>query len=209
MRLTKLGHACLLVEVEDARLLIDPGTFSHGFAALRGLTGILITHQHGDHLDPARIQAVAEANPDAAVVADPASAELLASLEVAARAVGAGDVLDLGAPVRVVGRDHAVIHRDIPVVPNVGFLIDGRLLHPGDALTVPAEPVEVLALPTMAPWMGAAAAVDFLRAVRPAVAVPIHDALLRDPRIYHRFFNQLGPAGTRLAPLDDGESCSV
>jgi hypothetical protein len=94
-------------------------------------------------------------------------------------------------------------------VPNVGLLIDGRLLHPGDALTVPAEQVEVLALPTMAPWMGVAAAVDFLRTVRPAVAVPIHDALLRDPRVYHRFFNQLGPAGTRLAPLDDGEACSV
>jgi Predicted Zn-dependent hydrolases of the beta-lactamase fold len=72
MRLTKLGHACLLVEVQDARLPIDPGTFSHGFAALRGLTGVPITHQHGDHLDPARIQAVAEANPDTAVVADAA-----------------------------------------------------------------------------------------------------------------------------------------
>jgi hypothetical protein len=33
------------------------------------------------------------------------------------------------------------------VVPNVGYLIGGRLFHPGDAFTPPGQPVEVLAVP--------------------------------------------------------------
>ena len=31
MQITRLGHSCLLVEDDNARLLIDPGTYSHGF----------------------------------------------------------------------------------------------------------------------------------------------------------------------------------
>jgi hypothetical protein len=51
-----------------------------------------------------------------------------------------GQELDLGGVgVRVAGRDHAVIHPDIPVVPNVGYLVGGRLFHPGDAFTPPGS----------------------------------------------------------------------
>ncbi len=31
MRITHLGHACLLVEFADARILIDPGNFADDF----------------------------------------------------------------------------------------------------------------------------------------------------------------------------------
>ncbi|HSF26115.1 MAG TPA: MBL fold metallo-hydrolase [Actinomycetes bacterium] len=208
MQLTKLGHAALLLEIGQARLLIDPGTYSHGFEDLRGLTGILITHQHADHLDPARIHALVAANPDALVLADAATTAVLAGLGIAATAASAGDTFEPGVLVEVVGQEHAVIHPDIPVVPNVGYLVAERLLHPGDALTVPDRPVELLALPMMAPWMRVADAVDYARAVHPAVVVPIHDALLADPRSYHKWIDQLGPAGTRLAPADGGEPVS-
>jgi hypothetical protein len=47
-------------------------------------------------------------------------------------------------------------------------------MHPGDALFVPGEPVEVLAAPAAPPWMRISEAVDYLRAVAPEHAVPIH-----------------------------------
>ena len=47
-------------------------------------------------------------------------------------------------------------------------------MHPGDALFVPDEPVDVLATPAAAPWMKISEAVDYLRAVAPTRAVPIH-----------------------------------
>ena len=92
-----------------------------------------------------------------------------------------GDELDVGTPVEVFAGDHAVVHRDVPVIPNACYLIGGRLLHPGDSLTVLDRPVEILALPTSAPWMAVKEAIDYFRAVNPAVAIPIHEKVLANP----------------------------
>lgn len=203
MRITKFDHACLLVEDGGARVLLDPGTFSTGFEGLTGLTGVLITHQHPDHLDRDRIGALLEGSPDARVHADEGSVSVLADLGIAAEVARGGDAFDLaGLAVRVVGGEHAVIHPDLPVIPNVGYLLGGRFLHPGDAFTVPAEPVQVLGLPASAPWQKASEAVDYLRAVRPRVAVPIHDGLLARPAVYYGLFRQLAPEGTELTVID-------
>ncbi|HEV3497348.1 MAG TPA: MBL fold metallo-hydrolase, partial [Actinomycetes bacterium] len=176
MRLTKLGHSCLLVEEGGARLLLDPGNLSSGFEALEGLTAVLFTHQHADHLDQRRLRGLLDRNPRARVISDPGSAEPLGQAGVEAEVVADGQELDLGGVgVRVAGRDHAVVHPDIPVVPNVGYLVGGRLFHPGDAFTHPGQQVEVLAVPAAAPWLKVSEPIEYLRAVRPRVAVPVHD----------------------------------
>ena len=51
MQVTHFGHACVLVELGTARILIDPGEWSEGFSGLRDLDRILITHKHSDHPD--------------------------------------------------------------------------------------------------------------------------------------------------------------
>jgi L-ascorbate metabolism protein UlaG (beta-lactamase superfamily) len=210
MRLQKFGHACLLVESRDARLLIDPGTFSAGFEQLDGLTAVLVTHQHPDHIDVARLPALLERNPSMQVIADTATARMLGDDHgVVASVATAGEVFDLGMRVEVVGEMHAQIHPDIPQVPNVGYLVDDRLLHPGDAVDVTDSEVEILALPTMAPWMRLADAIEFLRAVGPKVAVPIHEALLRSPDLFYGAFRGLGPQGTQLQVLDDGAAVQL
>lgn len=181
MELTHFGHSCVLAEFGATRLLFDPGNFSHGFEGITGLSAILITHQHPDHADPHRLPALVEANPQAALYADPQTA---AQLGGPWQAVQVGDefVLD-DLTVRGVGGRHAVIHPEIPVIDNISYLIgDGdhpaRLMHPGDALFVPSEPVDVLAVPAAAPWMKISEAVDYLRAVSPTHAVPIHQGIV-------------------------------
>jgi hypothetical protein len=74
--------------------------------------------------------------------------------------------------------------------------VSGRFFTPGDALGVPDADVEVLGLPTAAPWLKLSEAVDLLRAVAPRVAFPVHDAVLATPQIWYGHVANLAPDGT-------------
>ena len=116
MRLTKFGHSCLLVEEGGARVLLDPGSFSEGFEELDGLTAVCVTHQHGDHLDAGRVRRLLDRNPGVRVVSDEGSAQALGEAGADVEVVGDGDELELGGlGLAVAGRDHAVVHPDVPV----------------------------------------------------------------------------------------------
>ncbi|MGW4329743.1 MBL fold metallo-hydrolase [Nocardia sp. NPDC004573] len=213
MRIAHFGHSCLLVELHGTKILFDPGTFSHGFEGLTGLDAIAVTHQHPDHIDPNRIDALVEANPGARLLSDPQTAEQRGGRW---EAVHAGNVLTLGE-LRITGGGgrHAVIHPEIPVIDNTVFQLGtaadpAQLVHPGDSLWVPPVPVGVLAAPAAAPWMRVSEAVDYLRAVAPRVALPIHYGIIREEAqgIYFGRLSEMAPAGTEfrvLTPENDIE----
>jgi L-ascorbate metabolism protein UlaG (beta-lactamase superfamily) len=213
VRITHFGHSCVLLDTGSARLLFDPGVFSAGFEELRDLDAILITHQHFDHLDAERLPALVAANPQAALVVDPGSVEETGKLGLDAQRVAPGDALTLGgAAVSVVGGEHAIIHPSVPMPPNAGYVVDhGAFYHPGDSLFVPEQRVDVLGLPTAAPWLKTGEAVDFLRAVAPRVAVPIHEGLLNDTgrQLTYGWFSRMVPDGGTVAVLTPREASAV
>ncbi len=183
MRLTHYGHACLLVEVDDSRILLDPGNFSDGFQELRDLDAIIVTHQHADHLDPERFDALVASNPQAQVLTDEETVEILADDGVQAQALTAGQQVGIGeVTVRAFGSRHAFNHSRVPVVANIGVLLSAAgsptLFHPGDAYDAEPGPVDVLAVPLNAPWTPVRDTIDFVRRVAPRSIVPIHDGLL-------------------------------
>lgn len=200
MRIVHHGHACVVLETDGARVLLDPGVFSEGFEAERELDAVLITHQHFDHFDEKRLPALLEANSGAKLFVDSGSAEIVRKLGLDAQVVRPGETFELnGTKVDVVGGQHEVIHPDIPVVRNVGYVFgDGAFYHPGDALFVPEQKIDVLALPTGAPWLKTSEAVDFMRLVAPRVAVPIHEAVLANPGMNYGFFTNLARKGTEV-----------
>ncbi|MEV6168601.1 MBL fold metallo-hydrolase [Streptomyces sp. NPDC051954] len=211
MKLTKKSHACIRLEKDGRTLVLDPGMFSEE-DAVAGADAILVTHEHPDHFDEARLRSAMDANPAAEIwtlksVADRISTAFPGRVHT----VGHGDAFTAaGFDVQVHGELHAVIHPDIPRITNVGYLIDGgRVFHPGDALTVPDHAVETLMLPVMAPWSKISEVIDYVREVEPQRAYDIHDALLTDLArpIYD---NQIGALGgsdhRRLTP---GESAEV
>ncbi|MFE9866509.1 MBL fold metallo-hydrolase [Streptomyces sp. NPDC005506] len=206
LTLTKKTHSCIRLEKDGRTLVIDPGGFSEQDAAL-GADAMLVTHEHADHFDEGRLRAGLEANPAAEVWTLRSVAEQLsAAFPGRVHTVGHGDTFTAaGFDVQVHGELHAVIHPDIPRITNIGFLVDGSLFHPGDALTVPDHPVDTLMLPVMAPWNKISEVIDYVREVKPRRAIDIHDALLTDLArpIYDRQIGSLGGADHgRLTPGD-------
>jgi L-ascorbate metabolism protein UlaG (beta-lactamase superfamily) len=165
-----------------------------------------------DHVNEAAINGALAARPDLRVYAPAALAGLFAAHEDQFTAVAAGVELTAGSfAVTVHGSEHAVIHPDIPVIANVGYLIDGSLYHPGDAYYVPEVPVSVLLLPTSGPWMKIGEAADYVRAVRPQQIVQIHEMLLSDIGLFlaDNLLGEQGLTGLPLTSVPAGESLTV
>jgi len=177
MKLTKFEHACLILEVANERLIIDPGVFTMPLGDLGEVVAVVVTHEHGDHWTPEQLQRIIERNPDV-VIYGPAGV-VAAAGEIAVTAVKDGDVIEVGAfTLKFFGEKHAVIHESIPVIDNVGVLVNDELFYGGDALVVPPVAVNTLAAPVGAPWLKIGDAMDYVVAVNPKRAFPVHEMVL-------------------------------
>jgi L-ascorbate metabolism protein UlaG (beta-lactamase superfamily) len=190
MRITHLGHAAVLAETGGVRILIDPGNLSEAWHSLTDLDAVLVTHQHPDHLDPQNLPALLAANPAAIVLVEPSILDLISSGELPSLgedAVGLqpGNQEIVGdAVVTAVGGQHAIIHRDVPRIGNVGYVLGSpdqpTLFHPGDSYDAIPDGIDILAVPAYGPWAAMKETIDFVRAVGALEGFPIHDELLSD-----------------------------
>jgi L-ascorbate metabolism protein UlaG (beta-lactamase superfamily) len=186
MKLTKYTHACVRLEKETGVLVLDPGTFSESAEALAGANAVLVTHEHPDHLDTEAVVDALNSNKDLALYA-PGSV----AAQLRGEASGAADRIHTVEPgssfqaagfeIRSFGGQHALIHPQIPMVANIGYLVDQNVYHPGDSFIIPdGLSVKTLLVPLHAPWSKSAEVVDFVIGVRAPHAFQIHDGLLNE-----------------------------
>ncbi len=211
MNITKREHACLVVEQDGASLVIDPGSFTAPFA-VEGLSAIVVTHEHADHVTREHLDRL---------LADAAGAvELFAPAGVVAahpdyhwQIVDGGDVRSAGPfALAFFGGHHATIHRSLPIVDNVGVFVNETLYYPGDSFTVPTGEVPVLAVPASAPWLKIGEVMDYLDAVRPRHAFPTHERVNSDAgnaMANARITHVIESHGGRVTVLQPGETLEL
>lgn len=180
MKVTKLGHCCLLLEVDGKRILTDPGVFTvEQHSTLQDIDIIVITHEHGDHLHTQSLQSVLENNPQTTVVSNSSVKAILQDLAIECE-VCEGKAINQykDITIKATAGKHAEIYKERGQVPTVSYYINQRLFLPGDSYEFPEHPVEILALPIAGPWCRLADAIEFALAVSPQYVFPVHDALL-------------------------------
>lgn len=180
MKVTKQEHACLIVESAGKNLVIDPGSFTRTLVRESVVVAIVITHEHADHWTSDQLEHILERNPDARIFG-PAGVVTAAST-FTVEAVKDGDTIVVEPfTLRFFGSEHAVIHRSIPIVDNVGVLVNDELYYAGDSYTIPSGvEVQTLAVPAGAPWLMIGDVIDYVTAVAPQRSFPVHEMTLSE-----------------------------
>lgn len=218
MKLTKYTHACVRLEKDNRVLVIDPGNFSETGEALAGAESVLVTHEHADHIDLDAVAGALRSNTELSLYAPAGVAAQMRSVAVDAQdrihAVEPGSTFQAaGFDIRSFGGQHALIHPQIPVVANIGYLLDENLYHPGDSFIIPdGISVKTLLVPLHAPWSKAGEVVDFVVGVRAPKAFQIHDGLLNDNglKVVEAHVQRIGAKyGTDYTHLAAGESVEI
>ena len=186
--------------------MTDPGAFSTLQSEEKNISAILITHEHQDHIDLPALRTVLDRNPHTRILTNRGVGAILTHEGIAHELLEHGQKADIdGVSIEGYGERHAVLYPTIPQVTNTGYSIAGRFFYPGDALFIPEERVEMLALPVGGPWLKLSEAIDYAKAVAPKTSFPVHDGMFKTPGIWHRMPSQLlSTEGIGFTSLDAG-----
>lgn len=196
MKITKYIHSCLLIEKGADKILFDPGLFSFVEGIIKpsqfqDIGAIILTHNHPDHIDADSLKEIIENNREAVVLANSEIVGKLGEKDITAeifetgkRAVNSFALKALDAP------HEAILADEIP--QNTAYIIDDKILHPGDSLSrnlYPRKGIEVLCLPTMAPWETELQTFEFAKQMSPQTVVPVHDGYAKEFFLESRYQN--------------------
>ena len=210
MKVTKQEHSCLIIENAGATLIVDPGSYTTLLVGMSDVAAVVITHEHQDHWTADQLERILDRNPDARIFgpAGVAAAASAFSVEV----VKAGDTIEIEPfSLRFFGGEHAVIHSSIPIVDNVGVLINNELYYAGDSFAVPdGVEVSTLAVPAGAPWLKIGEVMDYVAEVAPKRSFPVHEMVLSAiGKANARIELVTKAGGGEFFPLEPGDSIDL
>lgn len=211
MRLTKFGHSCVLVEVDEGGRgragLFDPGGWSDVHVdKIAWIDDVFISHIHGDHMDLDRLHQVVGKFPDVRITGPTEVVTFLRKhgFKQAADVMPA-DTVAFVSP-------HEEVRPFGSVVPaEIGIHFMGVYTHPGDSHSF-AKTMSVLALPVVAPWGSTRRALELALHLKPKYVLPVHDWFLSDTaRIwtYQTMAGILASAGIKLLMPENGVTLEV
>lgn len=212
MKITKLGHCCLIIETKGKRFLTDPGAYTIEQNDVKNIDCVVITHEHTDHLHIDSLKIVLKNNPQAQIITNSSVGKILEKEGIAYTKIVDGENMKVGeVEISGHGLKHAPIYKDYEQVENTGYFFDNKLFYPGDAFFNPGIPVDILALPVSAPWSMISQSIDYLLEVKPKIAFPVHDGnLIRRSGITERLPKLYAEQnGIKFIPLELGKETEL
>lgn len=210
MKITKIGHCCLLIEVAGKRILTDPGSFTIDTLVIDNIDIVLITHEHADHLHIESLKKIVEANPSVQIFTNSSVGKLLAQAGLEFSLLeGVNTTICCGVLIEAFDGKHEEIYEELGQVQNTGYFVANTLFYPGDSYINPQKPVEILAFPLGGPWCKIADAIRYVLEVKPKYAFPVHDGIEREDRvgILHLFPSIVFPEqGINFRPMRAGDT---
>lgn len=209
MKITKIGHCCLLIEHKGKLILTDPGSYSTSQNELKDIDLILITHEHPDHLHIESLEDILKNNPNTKIITNTSVGKILTDKNISFEILEENEskIFD-DILIEAFGSTHEEIYEQMGQVQNTGYFIDNKLFYPGDAFTDPKKEVEILALPIVAPWTNFKTAIKYALDINPKIAFPVHDGMIvqgRSGPIYRVTPLVLEPKNIKFIPLQEGE----
>ena len=192
MKITKIGHCCLLIEEGGVRLLTDPGAYIvEKYKELKNIDVVIFTHEHSDHYHLDSLKRIMSSNPNVKVLCNPGVGALLSGKGIAHQVVGNGQTMqEKRVTIEGIGELHAVLHPSLPIVQNTGYFIAERFWYPGDAFTDIGRNPEILALPVAGSWMKLSEAIEYALEQKPKLCFPVHDGLFNEIFLSHDSINK-------------------
>jgi L-ascorbate metabolism protein UlaG (beta-lactamase superfamily) len=206
MKITKLEHSCLLVEMPapvNRTALFDPGMMSEPFVnvdSLEYLDDIFITHSHGDHMSVPLIKKLLEKFPDVRITGP---REVVAKL----KQEGIFATSEEFDGVTFFDSKHEKVLPLFEPPEQLGFHYLDMLSHPGDSHAF-NETRPILALPVTAPWGSMVRAVNLAIELGPQYVLPIHDWHWREEAksgMYDLMESVFSDKGIHFMKLKNGE----
>lgn len=211
MKLTKYGHACVALEYNGQRIVIDPGGLTPSFGPVQEITAVVVTHSHFDHFNIETITSIIQANPNVRIFTTQTVANAIKLPHIVV--MKPGERASVGSfTLFAFGGKHAYVNGNQPQEENIGMYVDG-FYYPGDSFTIPSGvTVTALALPVSAPWLKLGESLSFLAVVRPTVCIPTHNAVLSDvgQQVTDSWVSrECQDLGISYASLKEGESIEI
>lgn len=188
MKITKIGHCCLVLEVDGKKVMTDPGSYTEIEQILqKNIDLIVITHEHADHLHVDSLKTILQNNPNAIVVTNSGVGKILDENGISYQKLEDGNTgVFAGVYLEAHGDKHAEIYKDFGQVQNTGYFIGKDFFYPGDAFINPGKSVGVLALPVLAPWLKIKDAIDYAIDINPQACFPVHDWNIKNPSFLYK-----------------------
>lgn len=186
MKITKFNQACLLVETDGKRILIDPGTIGYTDEMLEkywtNIDVIFVTHKHADHCITDVVNEIVKRD----------NAKLYTNSEVIStynfvnvNKVAEGDIFNIdNIKIKVVKAVHGFLtpmkQTGSEIKENVGYIVDNgntRVYVTSDTINFNHDyKCDVLAMPFNGNGLtlGLVDGVEFIKDINPKLVLPIH-----------------------------------